>query len=429
MSELTASVDISMPAARGRTAKLYRDALSLASSSMLTALFGVGFWALCGKLIPPEVLGVQTALLSIIFAPAIVVASGVGDAFTAIVPVSGPDREKVVARGYRLVLVMSAISGLAAGIVAAVFLPETRGSVPIALLVMAGVMTWSLFVVQDPALTSMGKAHWLPVENGSVSILKVLLVPVTIAIGVAEPALVATLIPSVIAVVVLYPQVRRLSRTKGHAGAVFVPDALAQLPRMVKRTTTAVGLSLGTLTVTPFVVTAVAGPTQGAVFALCLSVVQALDFVGAAMGVSLVVHASPYAAEAGKMAMAVFRRTAAVVGLGAVALIVVAPFVLRMLDPTYVNLHGAAVIALLAVGSFGRTIYVIWAALQRARRTMRTLLVLNSIASVFVFASVGPMAAHRGAVGAAIVIAAAQIILSLGALLDLLWRRIRVRHV
>ena len=115
MSELTASVDIALPAARGRTSKLYRDALSLASSSMLTALFGVGFWALCGKLIPPAVLGVQTALLSLIFAPAIVVASGVGDAFTAIVPVSGPAREKVIARGYRLVLIMSGISGLAAG--------------------------------------------------------------------------------------------------------------------------------------------------------------------------------------------------------------------------------------------------------------------------------------------------------------------------
>ncbi|MCW2528697.1 MAG: putative rane protein, partial [Pseudonocardiales bacterium] len=234
------------------------------------------------------------------------------------------------------------------------------------------------------------------------------------------------LIPSIIAVAVLFPQVRRLSRTlPDDEHTTVVVQAHHELPRLVTRTTTSVALSLGTLTVTPFMVTAAAGPTEGAVYSLCLAIVQSLDFVGAALGVSLVVHASAKADEAGQMAMAVFKRTAIVVGGGAIALVVVAPYVLRILNASYIDLHGPAVVAILAVGSFARCIYVIWAALQRSRRRMRSVLILNSVAAVFVFASMTFFAQHWGAVGAAIVIAAAQIILSAGAGSHLAWSHFR----
>jgi O-antigen/teichoic acid export membrane protein len=403
-----------------RGGKLYRDAAALASSSMLTAVLGMGFWAICARVVPPAELGVQTALLSIIVAPALVVASGVGDAFTALVPASGPARAAVVRRGYRMLLVMAATAGAVAAVVAVTALPQVRGSIGTGLLVFTGVLIWSLFVVQDPALTSMRRAHWLPPENGSVSIAKIAALPVAMAIGIFDPVVVATLIPSVIAVCVLFPYVRRTARTLRDDGSVtVVTGALDEMPTLVTRTTTSVALSLGTLTVTPFMVTAAAGPVQGAVFSLCLSIVQALDFVGAAMGVSLVVHAAANAHEAGRMALSVFKRTVTVVGAGALVLVVVAPYVLRVLNARYIDLHGPAIIAILAVGSFARSIYVIWAALQRARRRMRDLLLLNSVAAAFVFSSMTYSAHRWGAVGAAGVIAGAQLILSVGALAHL----------
>ena len=414
-----------------RASKLYRDAAALASSSMITAVLGMGFWALCAHLIPPAKLGVQTALLSIMVAPAIMVASGVGDAFTALIPAAGLDRAAVVSRGYRLLVSMAGVLGVIAAVLAVTVLPEVRGSLPVAALVLVGVLIWSLFVVQDPALTSMRRAHWLPVENGSVSLAKIALLPAAIALGIAQPVVVATLIPPIIAIGVLFPQVTRLARTDAaaaaaaaaaaDAGATVVAGARAALPKLVARTTTSVGLSLGTLTVTPFIVTAVAGPARGAAFSLCLAIVQSLDFVGSAMGVSLVVHASAAADEAAPMALAVFKRTALVVGAGAVALILVAPHVLRVLNPSYLSLHGPATITILAVGSFCRCVYVIWAALQRARRRMRGLLTLNAVAATVVFATLPYFAARWGAVGAAVVIAGAQIVLSAGAGVHLLY--------
>src|SRR6266700_3609694 len=116
-----------------RTRSLYSDAASLASSSMLTAVLGIGFWAACARFIPPDTLGVQTALLSIITAPAIVIASGVGDAFCAILPARPVRRAGLVAQGYRIVVVSAAVLGLLAAAVAVLVLPQVRGSVSVAI--------------------------------------------------------------------------------------------------------------------------------------------------------------------------------------------------------------------------------------------------------------------------------------------------------
>jgi len=396
--------------------QLYRDAVSLASSSMLTAVLGMGFWVVCARLIPPSRLGVQTALLAIIVGPAIVVATGVGDGFTAIVPVSGLQRSAVIARGYRLVVFASLALGAIAALVATTVLAEVRGSVWVALLVAGGVVVWSLFVVQDSALTSLQRASWLPGENGTTSALKIGLVPAAIGLGVGYPVVVASLLPCVLAVAVLLPQVRRLAAGAGpDSGRTTIEDAPAHLQQLVKRTTASIAMSLGALTITPFIVTAAAGPAQGAVFSLGLAIVQSLDFVGAALGVSLVVHASGAEGADRDMAVAVLKKTAALVTAGAVVLVVIAPWVLRILNPTYEHLHGVRVITILAVAAVLRPAYVIWASLQRARRRMRSLLVLNALASSFALTAMAPIAARWGAVGAAGTIVAAQLILSIGA--------------
>lgn len=393
--------------------RLYRDAASLASSSMLTAALGFGFWAMSARLLPPATLGVETALLAIITAPAIVIASGVGDAFTALLPVAGRSAGEVVRRGYRMLIGIALLLGAGAGTLAVTVLPQVRGSIPVALLVLGGVLTWALFVVQDPALTSLGRARWLPIENGSVSIAKIALLPLALGVALPHPVVVVSVLPTLGAIAVLRPQVRRLAAGRPDGPGTIGADAVTELPRLAARTTTSIAMSLGVLTATPFLVTAAAGPTEGAVFSLGLAIVQSLDFVGAALGVSLVVHAAGAGADGAHMARMVFARSAAIVGTAAIALVALTPFVLRLLNPRYLHLHGVAVIALLAFGSVSRCGYVIWAALQRARRRMRALMAFNAVAAALVLAAIVPVADRWGAVGAAALVAAANLLLSL----------------
>jgi O-antigen/teichoic acid export membrane protein len=149
------------------------------------------------------------------------------------------------------------------------------------------------------------------------------------------------------------------------------------------------------------------------VFSLGLAIVQSLDFVGAALGVSLVVHAAGAAEDGARMARVVFARTAVIVGGGAVVLVLLSPFVLGLLDRRYLQLHGVIVITLLAFGSVTRCAYVIWAALQRSRRRMRALMTFNAVAASLVLIAIAPVAQRWGAVGAAALVAGANLLLSL----------------
>lgn len=79
--------------------RLNRDAVLMAFSSVANAALGMVFWAFAAKVFKPEQLGVMTAVLSVIVSVSLVVAAGVGDAYTALLPAVGPARRSVFRRG------------------------------------------------------------------------------------------------------------------------------------------------------------------------------------------------------------------------------------------------------------------------------------------------------------------------------------------
>lgn len=412
-------------------ARLYRDATALASSSLLNAVLGMAFWGVAAILIPPERLGVMTAVLAAFTAPAIVVAAGVGDAYTSLMPAIGHARIAVYRRGQRVFLATSVTIGMVCAIATITMLADARGSIEVAILVAVGTVVWAAFTLQNNTLTSLGRASWLPVASGVSSLGKIVLLPI-IAIATSWHSIeLAVVISAALVVVFLRPRVNRIV----HAAeglpttTVFsVREALREFDRFVPRTLLSVALTLGVLTLTPFLVTAFAGSSQGALFALSMAIVQTLDFIGSALGVSLVVHASNEPESAVLMARAVLLKALCFAIPGAIAISAIAPFGLGMLDPRYSEMGCAAVISVLCVGCVIRTVYMVWAALQRSRRTMRPLLVLNSITAVVVLGCIPTFCERAGALGGALALLLAQIVLSGGAAAHFVYTsRLRVR--
>jgi O-antigen/teichoic acid export membrane protein len=401
-------------------ARLYRDAGAIALASLVAAALGVFFWAVAARAITPERLGVQTALLAAILAPASIIAPGIGDALNAVAPRAPEYRDMLIRHGYRLVAIVAVPTGMLAGAVAMIALPATRGSLSAGLTVLLGVVIWSLFTVQDSALTTLGRTRWLAVESALAGIVKLALLPLLMAL--AFSVVWATLIPAAIAVVILVPVIQRLSRSGATTERRRTPRALAarkSLTRLAVRTTCSVALTLGAVTFLPFVVTSVAGPAQGALFTLALSSVSVLDFVTAGVGVSLVVHSSSNRQHEALLVRAALTRTLPIVGVAALCLIALSAEILKLLNPSYLHLHGAEVITILALTSVLRAVYLIWASLQQARGVMGPVLRLNTVAAVGVYLAV-IVSGHRfGALGAAVALAVAQLLLSGGAIVHL----------
>ena len=192
------------------------------------------------------------------------------------------------------------------------------------------------------------------------------------------------------------------------------------------RDSVASALSLGVLLLLPFLVTAVAGPAEGAVFGICLAIAHGLDLVSSGTGVSLTVHAADRRAEAVGMAVAVWRRVAVLVAAGALALSLLAPLVLPLLGDTYVDRGGVTVLVVLALTSVIRTVFILWASLQRALHRTGLLLWANTAATCTVLPLVVLLADRWGAVGGALGLAVGQCALTGGVLVHLLLTR-RVR--
>lgn len=172
------------------------------------------------------------------------------------------------------------------------------------------------------------------------------------------------------------------------------------------------GLNFGVLTLSPFLVTAISGPEQGALFALALSIVQALDLIGMAMAVSLVVHASSSPGAAWAMARAVLLRTVAFTVTGAVVMIGLAPTALRLLDPAYGAMGATSVIATLCAVCVVRTVYTVWSGLQRARRNIKAPLQFNLVFAIAVPALLFEFCPEHGALGGGVAVLLAQSALS-----------------
>jgi len=396
--------------------RLYRDAGSMATMTASNAVLGMGFWGLAATLYPPAKLGVMTAVLAAVVSVGTVVAAGVGDAYTSLLPAVGKARSHLFRHGQRVFVGLAVLSGFGAAFATTKLLKEVRGSWAVGALVTVGVVALASVALQNSTLVSLGRARWLPAVNIALSLGKILLLPLlafTVSWHAVELSVVISAIVSVLVVRRLIGRMIDADDDLPEATMSEAPAARA-FDRFVGQTTVSSALSIGVFMVTPFLVTYFGGPAQGAVFALSFSIVQVLDLVGVAMSMSLVVHASSAPEQAAAMARAMMIRALLLVVVGGGVLVTLAPLILKIINPEYGSLGATSIIAVLSGGSILRTAYNVWSALQRSRRKMVAQLLLNVSSAIILLAAMPFLCGSHGALGGAISLILAESFLVAG---------------
>jgi O-antigen/teichoic acid export membrane protein len=396
--------------------RLYRDAGALATMTAANAVLGMGFWALAATLYPPAKLGVMTAVLAVVVSMGTVVAAGVGDAYTSLLPAVGKARHQLFRHGQRVFFVLALLCGVVAAFATTTLLKEVRGSFAVGVLITVGVVALASVALQNSTLVSLGRARWLPAVNIALSLGKILLLPL-LAFTLSWHAVeLSVVISAVISVLVLRRVIARVIDADDDLPEATMAEAPATraFDRFVGQTIASSALSIGLLMVTPFLVTLFCGPAQGAIFALSLSIVQVLDLVGVAMSMSLVVHASSAPTQAAAMARSMMIRALLLVVVGGGVLVTLAPMVLKIINPEYGSLGATSIIAVLAAGSVLRTAYNVWSALQRSRRKMVAQLFLNAASATILLVAMPLLCGRHGALGGAISLILAESFLVAG---------------
>jgi O-antigen/teichoic acid export membrane protein len=317
---------------------------------------------------------------------------------------SGP----MVAAAYALTALVAALAAIVflAGIEAwaprLAFLHESRGMQAWFVVATVG---WCIFTIQDGALTALGRAVWVPAENAVFSIVKLVLVA-ALAASLPLYGVFVSWTASMVAVVVVVNAVmfgrliRREPRTATPAGATAGPRAEG-FGRYWAADYTGALAWLASINLLPVVVTAAAGATANAYFALAWAVAFPLYAVAANIGTSLTLHGSTDRDAMPQLIRKAIRQGLWMLVPAVLVLIVVAPYALSLFGPEYRE-HGTTLLRLLAIGALPNMVLALAVAVARVERRLRGVVVALVAQAALSLGLVTPLIHSMGVVGAGV---------------------------
>jgi O-antigen/teichoic acid export membrane protein len=368
----------------------------------VTAATGILFWAIAARMMSPQSLGIDTALLSLITAAGMVAAIGTGNSFTALLPIRDCDRRRRLADGYVIVATIATVLGVGAGIFASATLH--LGTVTAVCLTTLGSLATAFYIVKDSAMVGLGGTVKLLFQNFGASLGKLALFPLLV-LTAWHPAVLATVASSAataaVAIALIIP---RLVTTGAHSVSTTIN--LGPTRRDVAVFTLRDGLGsamvTGIFVVLPFLTTSIAGAAQGAVLALTLSFSLSLELVSAGVGTALTAGLSAAPERLWDRGRRAWFATQAIVILVALTLLAAGPLIVRMLGPQYRGFPVIPILGILMAGFAARVAFVIWSSVLRSLSRTKALLKANASATAIALPLIILCTANWGAMGAAI---------------------------
>jgi O-antigen/teichoic acid export membrane protein len=389
---------------RGLRTPLYRDALALLLNSGVTSLIGVAYWTLAARLTPPEVVGLNAALISAMMALASLSHLGLVGALSGFLPRAGAATGALVRRAYALAAVLALVFATAFVVAAPHFSGQLRDleRPGLAAVFVAAVLTWSLFALQDSVLTGLGRAVWIPLENIIYSGAKLVLVLALAASLGGYGILVSWVVPAALAVVPVSLAVFK----------IFIPSHLeaygtepARGTHLFRRFVASDGLGMVLAQMLsalfPILVMEQAGAETAGRFYIPWMLAQSLDLVAINVGMSLTVQGAHTQDQLPSIFRRVLLRTLAPVGLLVAVAMVAAPLVLTLFGAGYAN-ASVETFRLLLVGSLLRVVITLAICAAWAERRPSRVVALQAALTVLVLPLAWRLTPGLGATGAAL---------------------------
>ncbi|MFJ8621736.1 lipopolysaccharide biosynthesis protein [Kitasatospora sp. NPDC093550] len=434
---------------------LLRNGHVLTASSILTAGFGAVFWMLATRWYGAQYVGLAYAVLSAAMLLSEVGQLNLADVLVRFLPTAGRRTRGLLVRCYLVataadVLVGAVFIGLVP--VVAPGLGFLR-SPPAAVAFVALTAGYTLFVLQDGALTGLRRPGWVLGENALFAAVKLVLLAalagwalhtgivlawsgaLLVALVVANLLLFRRLLPAVTAPQVTAPQVTApqvtgpqvtgpqaavpqvtgprvtgppapggtggtggTSGSEGPGGGTGSPE----VPRLARYATAdylGALLRLAAATVVPLYVLDTLGPEQSAYYSLPWVIAYTFHLIALNMGSSLIVEAARAPGRLAEHGLRVLRHTGALVAAGVLVTVVAAPWLLSRFGAEYAD-HGTAVLRLLALAALPNLLVSLAVDAARARQRLGLIVGLQGVYCALVLGLTAWLLPRLGLVGA-----------------------------
>lgn len=336
------------------------DGLALSASAAITAVAGMIGWILAARLLPPAEVGDTSAFVSGFLLVAGIAELGLGPAVLRWLPRAGSQRRRLLGRTYLAVL----LGGLAG---AAIFVLVPAGGEVVhrlpagAALFVPAAVGWTVFQFQDSVLTGLGQARWVPVENTSFSVLRLVLLGVLAPLTGSLGLVTSWVVPTVAGVLVVSALVFHRVRPGPVPGTL--PDR-REIVRLLAPTYPATVCVVVLYNLVPIIVLHRFGAEANAVFFMVWTAINALDLAATVFVNPLVVRLSAEPGPSRALVTGVSRRLALLFVPVLLLGMVLAGVVLAIFGPEYT--HGAGLLRILLVAQFPRLAVIVGVAVHLA---------------------------------------------------------------
>ncbi|MDQ1661026.1 MAG: hypothetical protein QOJ68_1006 [Blastococcus sp.] len=402
----------------GRGHPLERNAVALMSGTVATALVGVLFWTAAARLYPTAEVGRASAVISTAAFLGNLSHLNLGNVYARFLPAAGLRSRSLVRRGLFLTGCLGLVMGtgfvllwppslFASGLEAALF--------PFAVAIL------TVFTVQDAVLLGMRAAAWIPVENLLFSIAKLVMLVLLASVVPRGGLVVAWVAPAAVAVVIVVTFLHRTVMPR-HMAREASPEGLPGTRALA-------GYAAGELTtglmiyivpmVLPLIIVAELGTEANAYFAIPFVISSALTMTTWNVAVSFVVEAATDERRTRALTRRSLRLAMAVAGLGAAALLVGAPLLLRIFGDSYAA-QGAPLLRLMALAAPATVVTTVYTSVLRVRRQVGRIVLVQVLLGTSVLTLTVVLIGSMGITGVGVAYLATELVVGAVLLVPLL---------
>ena len=348
---------------------MIRGALGLMTSNTLSTVLGLAFWVAAARLYPSSAVGRDAALVVAMVTISSVAQLNLYNGLLRFLPALRETAPRSLLGAYAVTTALSV--AFASGFVALV--PHVAPQLGVldrdpltAAAFVAGVAGWTIFTLEDAALTVLRRPGWLVAENVSFGVARLAVLGAAAALHVADGPLIAWLIP--MAVLVLPVNAAIFKRAL--PAHVRLPPSGSVPPRVVRfMGLDYAGSLLGqaAMFVLPIAIIGFSGTARYAHFAIAFTIVTAFDLVIFDAAAALTVEAAFAESRLRPLANTIVRTFVGPLLLGTVVLIVAGALILAPFGSGYLH-DGLPVLRLLAAACVFRAAIALAAALMRVKR-------------------------------------------------------------
>ncbi len=363
---------------------MYRDAYALMLNTVVNSGLGLLYWIVAARTSTPEDVGRGNALISLMLLVSILTQVDFGQALIRFLPRAGPGAGRLVLTSYVVAVGLAVLGAAGAMAWCHVLLDPSDPlyvSLPFACWFVVSTAAWSVFSLQDFALTGLRASVLIPLENTAYGVKLVLLV-IVVQTSLSDGVFTSWTLP---VLALLVPVNLLLFRRLVPQHATSTVDPFVPARQVLTRYLAGgyVGHLAGQMSSTflPVLIVALLGSAQGGFYLPAQTAFTAMTLLCQAIVSSLVVEAAKDAAHAPRHAAAMLRRIAVIVWPAAVVIAVGAPWLLTLFGPEYRE-HATFLLQLLMFTVFPKVVTSLFNTRCRLQNRTGRIAVLQSLQAV-----------------------------------------------